>query len=434
MGSGKALSAKKTKKKSPRKKDKDVTVSLGTDIAVDSMGKEIAQTSSSTSATSPPHVEEVEVMPAQLKKVALPDPSQVFDKMPQPEMVAESVKPVTFADLFKGNRDPDQGMILKHYEVGEGVLYIPDEIIKPVEDIWGFCLVGCFTGRFPGLKAVDAIVKSWGVPCRIISHCKGWVVLKFENDRDRYEVLGMKTSKAYGKEFRLKVPSHGFMFDFAEFTTLPVWIQLHNVPMQMWSEEGIGMLASKIGKPLRTNLVTKQLGKSGFCRVLVEVDFSKELVTSFEVACMGKLYTQTVEFEEDPKYCFHCKTWNHGPFSCRALELMKKKDPVDLEARNTSEKVKANKPPTGKEWVAAGSKSGVYTEPRGGLIPSSSTTPHELGKEQPTGIGSLTHGPNMKGAGDANLGLKKKKPDDGNMVGKRQDAKKGGKGTAPPPR
>ncbi|VFQ84373.1 unnamed protein product [Cuscuta campestris] len=73
----KAQSAKKTKKKSPKNKDKDVAVmkevSLGTDIAVDIMGKEKALTASSTSATSPPHVEEVEVMSVQSKKKAMPD-------------------------------------------------------------------------------------------------------------------------------------------------------------------------------------------------------------------------------------------------------------------------------------------------------------------------------------------------------------------------
>ncbi|VFR01051.1 unnamed protein product [Cuscuta campestris] len=201
MGSGKSQSAKKTNKKNPKKKDKVAAiteeVSLGTDIAVDIMGKEKAQTSSSTSETSPHHVEGVEVTPVALEKTTVLEKPQVLNEIPQLETVSGSIKPVTFADLFKQNKDPDQG-------------------------------------RFPGLKAVDAIVKSWNVPCRIIPHCKGRVELKFENDRDRYEVLGMERCKAYGKEFRIKIPSHGFMFDFAEFTTLLVWIQLHNVPMQMW--------------------------------------------------------------------------------------------------------------------------------------------------------------------------------------------------------
>ncbi|VFQ94486.1 unnamed protein product, partial [Cuscuta campestris] len=374
-------SAKKTKKKLPRSPKKkrtgdDVmeTPSLNTDIAMELPEKEKAPTASSTSEKSPPHAEDVPDTGAQVGITSAQETPQVFDKMPTPDMVA--AKPVTFADLFKGNRDPDQGMILKQYDVGEGVLYIPDSIIKPIEELWGFCLVGCFTGRFPGLKAVDAIVKSWNVPCRYIPHCKGWVILKFENDIDRMDVLGRERDKAYGKELRLKIPSHGFMFDFAEFTTLPVWVQLHNVPLQLWSKEGIGMLASKVGKPLRTELVTKQQGKGGFCRVLVEVDFSKQPVTHFEVACMGKTYTQLVVFEEDPKYCFHCKTWNHCPFYCKELELGKKKEMAGLE---TTHKVDLDKPKETKITPGkAGARDSVppgnnpHVEPVGGLIPSSS--------------------------------------------------------------
>ncbi|VFQ98263.1 unnamed protein product [Cuscuta campestris] len=288
---------------------------------------------------SPPSIEVVPDLAPQVDTTTVQNTPQVLDKMPKPEKAA--VKPVTFADLFKGNRDPYQGMVLKHYDVGEGYLHIPDSVIKPIEELWGFCLVGCFTGRFPSLKAVDAIVKSW--------------------NRD----------KAYGKEFRLKIPSHGFMFDFAEFTTLPVWVQLHNVPMQLWSEEGIGMLASKVGKPLRTDLVTKQHSKGGFCRVLIEVDFSKQPVTQFEVFSMGKSYTQTVEFKEDPKYCYHCKTWNHGPFHCRALEMKGKQDLAELEAKQTEGMAKPkehNGPPgnaVSREWVPTGK---INTEPKGGFV------------------------------------------------------------------
>ncbi|VFQ68762.1 unnamed protein product [Cuscuta campestris] len=135
MGSGKAQSGKKTKKKvpkSPRKKgaEEDATKvsSLATDVAMQDLEKERAQTASSSSATSPPSVEVVPDIAPQVDTTSAQNTPQVLDKMPEPEKVA--AKPVTFADLFKGNRDPDQGMILKQYDVGEGVLHIPDSVIK----------------------------------------------------------------------------------------------------------------------------------------------------------------------------------------------------------------------------------------------------------------------------------------------------------------
>ncbi|VFQ98408.1 unnamed protein product [Cuscuta campestris] len=50
------------------------------------------------------------------------------------------------------NRDPSEGFPLKKVEVGD-VVRIPAEGVSNLEEEWGFCLVGCFTGRFPGIKA-----------------------------------------------------------------------------------------------------------------------------------------------------------------------------------------------------------------------------------------------------------------------------------------
>ncbi|VFQ69644.1 unnamed protein product [Cuscuta campestris] len=434
MGSSKGQSAKKPSKKKKSKGDEALKPPVSGAAEVSEEEFDEAQASSSTSKTSPPHGNGITGDVTVGEDV--PNSPQLLEDMPEPD--SAKPKSVTFADLFKGNRDPEQGMILKQYEVGEGVLDIPDEMIKPIEDIWGYCLVWCFTGRFPGLKAVDAIVQSWNVPCRIIPHCKGWVVLKFENDKDRYELLRKDISKAYGKEFRLKIPSHGFVFDFAEFTTLPVWVQLHNVPMQMWSDGCIGMLASKVGKPLRTNLVTKQLGKVGFCRALV--GFSKEPVTKFKVACMGKKYTQVVEFEEEPKYYFHCKTWNHGPFSCRSLELKKLKEQIDLNKAGAhtvkdtvlqAEGVQNTDKPN--EWVTKGRQNKGFTEPPDGHITSPSYTTKDNAPRG--GKGVLTLVPNTLGKkpGTAD-GVGRKKSDVGEaLVGKKAGHKKGRKGSDPPP-
>ncbi|VFQ90330.1 unnamed protein product, partial [Cuscuta campestris] len=145
MGSGKAQSGKKIKRKVPRspkkngaEEDATKASSLATDTAMQALEKERAQTSSSSSATSPPFVEVVPERAPQVGNTTEHNTPQVLDNMPEPEKAA--AKPVTFADLFKGNRDPDQGMTLKHYDVGEGVLHIPDSVIKPVEELWGFCL------------------------------------------------------------------------------------------------------------------------------------------------------------------------------------------------------------------------------------------------------------------------------------------------------
>ncbi|VFR00368.1 unnamed protein product [Cuscuta campestris] len=66
------------------------------------------------------------------------------------------------------NRDPDEGIPLEKVEVGEKVI-IPIEGYPSLEEDWGHCLVGCFTGRFPGIKAIEDLITSWGVQyCRVL--------------------------------------------------------------------------------------------------------------------------------------------------------------------------------------------------------------------------------------------------------------------------
>ncbi|VFQ77255.1 unnamed protein product [Cuscuta campestris] len=291
--------------------------------ALKDVAKEVSVHSSSSSSAESSSSSPLETPPNQVLEegVTVDSALKVFDKLPDSAINEKGPPKSTFAQLFEGNKVPANGMKLKYYDVGDGdVLDIPDEIIKPVEDIWGFCLVGCFTGRFPGLKAVDSVVKQWGVACKIIPHCKGWVVLRFEDEAARQQVLAADRAVVFGKEFRLKIPGHCFMFDFSEFTTMPTWIKLPNLPMQLWSDERIGYVASKVGKPICTDVVSKEIGKARFCRVLVDLDLSKKPRTSITTNVMGKTYIQEVVYEDQLRYCYHCKCRGHSPLSSRVLE------------------------------------------------------------------------------------------------------------------
>ncbi|VFQ79659.1 unnamed protein product, partial [Cuscuta campestris] len=75
---------------------------------------------------------------------------KVFEKKPEP------VPKKTYAELLKNNRKATQGMQLFKVELNSTEeVFIPDEAILPIEQLWGYCLVGCFSGKFPGLKAIQ---------------------------------------------------------------------------------------------------------------------------------------------------------------------------------------------------------------------------------------------------------------------------------------
>ncbi|VFQ69592.1 unnamed protein product [Cuscuta campestris] len=147
---------------------------------------------------------------------------------------------------------------------------------------------------------------------------------------------------------------------------------------------------------------------------------------------MSRSYIQTVEFEEDPKYCYHCQTWNHGPFFCKVLEQKKNKELEVIHANLLETANKEKAPP--REWVPTGKNngSGGYTEPKGGNVPSSSNTAKVLDVPHVAGVGVLTKIPGKQTHDGAVMGNTKKKGNDANLVGRKHDALKGGKGPGPP--
>ncbi|CAH9140304.1 unnamed protein product [Cuscuta epithymum] len=114
-------------------------------------------------------------------------------------------------------------------------------------EMWGYCLVGCFTGHFPGLKAIHELKVKWGVKCQIRSHDKGWVIFKFQTDVDRMKVLNEGPYTIFGKLLMLKVLSEDFTFDDEEFLKVPIWVKFPHLPMKLWNKDAMSEVASMVG-------------------------------------------------------------------------------------------------------------------------------------------------------------------------------------------
>ncbi|GLT72076.1 hypothetical protein SLA2020_440390 [Shorea laevis] len=66
-------------------------------------------------------------------------------------------------------------------------------------------------------------------------------------------------------------------------TSIPVWIKLHNLPMQFWTATCLSHVASGVGKPLCADSVTEEQLRLGFARVLVEVNFNYDFPKEIEI-------------------------------------------------------------------------------------------------------------------------------------------------------
>ncbi|CAH9111738.1 unnamed protein product, partial [Cuscuta europaea] len=233
---------------------------------------------------------------------------------------AKTTNPEPWSALFKDNRDPSHGIKLRYVPPKGATLDFGDRILPSMVEMWGFCLVGHFTGKFPGLKAVHDLRAKWGVKCFVKSHNKGWVIFKFTNEEDRMKVLHDGPYMVFGKLLMLKELSEDFSFEDEEFLKVPIWVKFPKLPMKLWNDEAMSEVASMVGVPITTDKITKERMNNEYARVLIEVDVSKPPPLSFPIRLPSKkVFNQSVLYETFPNYCFHCKEFGHHPFICNKL-------------------------------------------------------------------------------------------------------------------
>ncbi|CAH9066446.1 unnamed protein product [Cuscuta europaea] len=244
-----------------------------------------------------------------------------------PFKVAETPISKPYASLFKDNREPTKGMKLRFIEPVGDYVDLLDRSMPSMVEIWGHCLVGYFEGRYPGFKPIQELVSKWGVPCKVRTHDRGWVIFKFQGEEDRSKVLMEGPYTLFGKSLYLKTLSDNFSFESDEFLKVPIWVKFPNLPLQIWNEDVISEIASRVGMPLTTDRVTQERSISKYARVLIEVDASKPPPLTLIVRLPnGRFHFQKMIYETFPNYCFNCKAYGHHAFTCKVLAEMERKE------------------------------------------------------------------------------------------------------------
>lgn len=155
-----------------------------------------------------------------------------------------------FSDLFKEHtKIPGEGSCQYIKPDNNDVLEIEPTDVDKVEELWGHCLLGCFAGKFPGFKAIHNLVDTWKTECVVLPHQSGWVMFQFQRKTEMDRILASGPYFFYGRTLLLRSLPQDFCFQEEDYSIVPTWVQLHNLPLQCWNTRAISRIASKIGKP-----------------------------------------------------------------------------------------------------------------------------------------------------------------------------------------
>nr|GFC40173.1 hypothetical protein CTI12_AA432400 [Tanacetum cinerariifolium] len=108
------------------------------------------------------------------------------------------------------------------------------------------------------------------------------VFFKFKSKEGMKTILESGPWMVNNVSLALNIWELGIWLEKVEPSTIPIWVYVYNVPMELCKGNGIGKIMSGVGKPMLMEKMTKErcLKKSrklDFARVLVEVNAEEEL-------------------------------------------------------------------------------------------------------------------------------------------------------------
>lgn len=228
--------------------------------------------------------------------------------------------------------------VLKKYEIdinekeGQKVVEIPDGVLENANHLWEDFLIGKFLDTAPHIARVHAVVnKIWTQgegPQRVEVHVVDSTTMKFKvtNPMMRARILrrGMWNIGNVPLVVTKWTPEE--LEEKPEVKSILLWVHLKNVPMHMFSWQGLNFISSAAGFPVRLHPETASCSNFKLAKVFVNVDLSKELPSKINFTKNGKSFLVEFIYPCLPLRCQTCSKWGHVEKSC----IMNKKDGVGL--------------------------------------------------------------------------------------------------------
>ncbi|GJV82243.1 reverse transcriptase domain-containing protein [Tanacetum coccineum] len=227
-------------------------------------------------------------------------------------------KKVNFRALANEERVDNQDMVLPKYAI--------DNVKKRYEN----SLVGFFVGKILAFLIVQNYVNNtWGKFSleKVTRNYDRVFLFKFALKGGLDLVLKRGLWMIRKSPLILSKWTHNVPLMRNEVTKVLVWIKLRNIPLVAYSEDGLSLIATQIGKPIMldefmSSMCSDSWGRISYARALVEKSADTKLKKKVSMAIPiedGEGYTREVismEYEWKPPHCIDCKMFRHFLDTC----------------------------------------------------------------------------------------------------------------------
>lgn len=218
--------------------------------------------------------------------------------------------------------------VLKKFDInvktseGQSSVEIPDEVFENATPIWEDFLVGKFLDTAPHVAKVHVILnKIWrqGTESqRIDVYEVNSTTLRFRVCDPMVRARVLKRGMWNIAEVPMVVAKWSPITekDQPEEKSIPLWVYLKKVPMNMFSWEGLSFISSAVGHPVRLHPETVACSNFDVAKVFVNADLSKVLPKRICFSKNGKDFWVDFFYPWLPPRCTSCDKWGHLETRC----------------------------------------------------------------------------------------------------------------------
>ncbi|KAJ0942865.1 hypothetical protein HanPSC8_Chr03g0097231 [Helianthus annuus] len=209
-----------------------------------------------------------------------------------------TTEPVSFANAVKNSQEKVTVNFreMESSEVVDGAdVVIPLASVKQVTDRYANTLYGYFLGKRLAFPVVDYFAKNNWVKyglVRLMMNANGFFFFKFKTKEGMDKMLEDGPWMIRNVPIILKMWSASIKLEKEDIKAIPVWVKMHDVPLTAYTEDGLSLIASKIGVPKMLDTYTATMcaeswGRSSYARALIEVQAGAEVKRSVTVVPNG---------------------------------------------------------------------------------------------------------------------------------------------------
>ncbi|XP_039043801.1 uncharacterized protein LOC120183093 [Hibiscus syriacus] len=216
-----------------------------------------------------------------------------------------------------------EGLNLEYHppRVSEGMISVhpPPEVLDAGIDEWKLSIVGQCLGAAPNLASMQRIVNNlWkralgGSKAQVSFAGNNHYVFSFDSEAIRDWVLESGPWHILNKPLILRKWEPNWNRLHFDLSRIPVWVNLFNVPLELFSRTGLSYIASSLGSPLSMDSVTATKSHLEYAKVCIGIGVNDAIPKSVNVVLKdGKSISVVVDVPWLPISCKKCCVFGHS--------------------------------------------------------------------------------------------------------------------------